>query len=82
MAQSRSITALKAAGPTGVPCWQVPNIGRDLHDIRDLATLRTDAPVYDSLDDLRWEGPRPAFFELCARLNAPGLLKRAQALAP
>ncbi len=49
---------------------------------RDLATLRTDAPVYDSLDDLRWEGPRPAFFELCARLNAPGLLKRAQALAP
>ena len=48
---------------------------------RDLATLRTDAPVYEAIDELRWQGPRPTFFEMCARLNAPGLLKRAQALA-
>ena len=56
---------------------------RDQADLfRDLATLRTDATVYESLDELRWRGPHPAFFEYCARLNAPGLLKRAQALAP
>jgi hypothetical protein len=30
--------------------------------IRRLATLRLDAPVFDSLEDLRWKGPR-AFFE-------------------
>lgn len=37
---------------------------------RDLATLRTDVPVFDSVDDLRWNGPTPAFSSLAARLNA------------
>ena len=48
---------------------------------RDLATLRTNATVFETVDDLRWIGPRPAFFEVCARLNTPGFFKRAQALA-
>ena len=48
---------------------------------RDIATLRTTAPVFGSIDDLRWSGPRPDFFDLCARLNAAGLFKRAQAVA-
>ena len=48
---------------------------------RDLATLRTSAAVFETVDDLRWTGPRPAFFEVCARLNTPGFFKRAQALA-
>ena len=48
---------------------------------RDIATLRTTAPVFESIDDLRWSGPRPDFFDLCARLNAAGLFKRAQAVA-
>jgi 5'-3' exonuclease len=48
---------------------------------RDLATLRTGAAVFETVDDLRWTGPRPAFFEMCARLNAPEFFKRAQALA-
>jgi len=48
---------------------------------RDLATLRTDAPLFDSVDDLCWGGPRPALFDLCARLDAPGLFERARALA-
>ena len=37
---------------------------------RDLATLRTDVPVFDSVDDLRWNGPTPAFALLAARLDA------------
>ncbi len=48
---------------------------------RDLATLRTDARLFDSVDDLRWRGPRPALFDLCARLNVPGHFERARALA-
>jgi 5'-3' exonuclease len=37
---------------------------------RDLATLRTDIPVFDSLEDLRWQNATPAFAELAARLDA------------
>ncbi len=48
---------------------------------RDLATLRLTAPVFDSLDELRWSGPTPAFFDVCASFNAPGYFKRAQVLA-
>ena len=47
---------------------------------RDLATLRTSAAVFESVDDLRWTGPGPRFFEVCARFNTPGFFKRAQAL--
>jgi 5'-3' exonuclease len=36
---------------------------------RDLATLRTDLPLFDSVDDLRWNGPTPAFASLAARLD-------------
>jgi 5'-3' exonuclease len=36
---------------------------------RTLATLRTDVPVFDSVDDLRWRGPTPAFAALAARLD-------------
>ena len=46
---------------------------------RDLATLRTSAAVFETVDDLQWTGPRPTFFEVCARLNAPEFFKRAQA---
>ena len=37
---------------------------------RTLATLRTDIPLFDSVDDLRWQGPTPAFASLAARLEA------------
>jgi len=48
---------------------------------RDLATLRTTVPVFDSIDELRWAGPTPAFFDLCASFNAPGHFRRSQVLA-
>ena len=47
---------------------------------RDLATLRTDAPGFDSVDELAWRGPRPAFFDLCARFGVPGWFRRVRAL--
>jgi 5'-3' exonuclease len=43
---------------------------------RTLATLRLDVPVFDSVDELRWRGPRPEFEELCRRMKVPGLLDR------
>ena len=51
---------------------------------RTLATLRLDAPVFESLDELKWEGPHPAFERLCERLRAAELYRRvtARALAP
>ena len=55
---------------------------RDLaRRFRDLATLRADARLFDSVDDLHWRGPRPALFDLCARLKVPAHSERAQALA-
>jgi 5'-3' exonuclease len=44
---------------------------------RTLATLRLDVPVFNTVDDLRWKGPRPNFEEHCRRMNSPGLLRRA-----
>ena len=37
---------------------------------RDLATLRSDLLLFDSIDDLHWKGPTPAFASLAARLDA------------
>ena len=48
---------------------------------RRIATIETDAPVSGSVDDLRWTGPTPEFAAMCERLDAPGLLRRAERLA-
>jgi 5'-3' exonuclease len=44
---------------------------------RTLATLRLDAPVFDTVDELRWTGPRLDFEEQCRRMKSPELLHRA-----
>ncbi len=49
---------------------------------RDLATLRTDADVFDEIDDLRWTGPTEEFPGVCEHLGAPELADRAAALTP
>ena len=37
---------------------------------RTLATLRTDIALFDNVDQLRWNGPTPAFAALAARFDA------------
>jgi 5'-3' exonuclease len=37
---------------------------------RTLATLRTDIPLFDNVDQLQWNGPTPAFAAIAARLDA------------
>jgi 5'-3' exonuclease len=46
---------------------------------RTLATLRLDVPVFDTVEDLRWKGPRPAFEETYRHMKSPDLLRRATA---
>lgn len=48
---------------------------------RTLATLRLDAPVFETVEDLRWKGPRTTMKDLCRRLKAPNLLATAERLA-
>ena len=44
---------------------------------RTLATLRLDAPVFDTVDDLRWKGPHPSFEAQCGVMGSPDLFDRA-----
>jgi 5'-3' exonuclease len=46
---------------------------------RRLATLRLDVPVFDSVKDLRWKGPRPKFEKQCHRMKSLDLVRRAEA---
>jgi 5'-3' exonuclease len=48
---------------------------------RDLATLRTDVRLFESVNDLEWLGPEPEFAVFCDQIEAPRLLERALALA-
>jgi 5'-3' exonuclease len=45
---------------------------------KTLATLRTDAPLFSDVDELRWQGPTEAFANCATRLGAERLIERAQ----
>ena len=47
---------------------------------KTLATLRTDAPLFENVDQLRWSGATPAFASWAERLGDPKLLVRVQEL--
>jgi 5'-3' exonuclease len=44
---------------------------------KNLATLRTDAPLYRSVDELRWRGPTPAFAAWAEKADALRLIERS-----
>ena len=46
---------------------------------KDLATLRTDARLYDSVDELQWRGPTAEFTSICERLGISDVAQRASA---
>ena len=48
---------------------------------KDLATLRTDAPLFRDVEELRWRGPTRAFPETAERLGDARLLERARRAA-
>jgi 5'-3' exonuclease len=41
-----------------------------------LATLRTDAELFDDVDEIRWPGPTPAFEAWSSRIGEPRVLER------
>ncbi len=56
------------------------NRDRDLAFLfRDIARLRTDLPLFTTVDDLLWQGPAPAFLPLAERLNKAQFEKKQTA---
>ena len=45
---------------------------------KTLATLRTDAALFQDVDELHWLGPAPAFAEWTSRIGAAHLLERSR----
>ena len=74
----------RSAAGWGLPLRNAPALAATLAARRDeallyreLATLRTDVPINEELDDLRWRGvPRGPFEELAGALDAPHLVQR------
>jgi 5'-3' exonuclease len=48
---------------------------------KTLATLRTDAPLFDDVDDLRWRGPSPSFAAAAETIGDHRLATRMEALS-
>ena len=49
---------------------------------RTLATLRTDIKLFDDVEQLRWNGPKPEFGALAARLDAAKVESRGEGRKP
>jgi 5'-3' exonuclease len=47
---------------------------------KNLATLRTDAPLFRDVDQIRWPGPSDSFEAMVARVGEPALLTRVSKL--
>ena len=47
---------------------------------KDLATLRTDAPLFDDVEELRWTGATASFASVAEKIGEPRLAKRVLAL--
>jgi 5'-3' exonuclease len=47
---------------------------------KQLATLRTDAPLFDDVEQLRWKGPAEAFSAVAEKIGSPRLAERVRAL--
>jgi 5'-3' exonuclease len=48
---------------------------------KNLATLRTDVPLFNRVETLRWRGATPAFAAWADRMKSPQLLERCQKAA-
>src|SRR5262245_7076327 len=60
---------------------EVLNDQRDLVLLfKRLATLRTDAPLFEDVDELRWQGPKKTFAAMARTIGDPRLATRVTAL--
>jgi 5'-3' exonuclease len=49
---------------------------------KTLATLRTDAPLFSDVDELRWRGATDGFARVAEQIGTPGLMTRVAKLTP
>jgi hypothetical protein len=47
---------------------------------KQLATLKSDEPLFADVDHLRWEGPTAEFAAMAERIEAPRLVERCAKL--
>jgi len=47
---------------------------------KDLATLRTDAPLFDDVEELHWRGATAGFSQVAETIESPRLIKRVDQL--
>jgi 5'-3' exonuclease len=63
-----------------------PDVLGDKRDLallfKDLATLRTDAPLFGDVEELKWRGPADAFAAWAERLGDARLLERCLEVSP
>ncbi len=75
------VTAARLIGKYGaIEDFPTPVLGerRELALLfKDLATLRTDAPLFADVEELRWHGPTAGFADTAAQLRQPGLVTRS-----
>jgi 5'-3' exonuclease len=55
------------------------NRGRALL-FKELAVLRTDAPLFEDVEELHWRGPTPEFAQVTEKIESPRLLTRVRKL--
>jgi hypothetical protein len=66
------------------PIEQFPDdvLGSDKRELallfKNLATLRTDAPLFADVDELRWRGPTNEFPAFAERIGEPRLVERCE----
>jgi 5'-3' exonuclease len=76
-----SVTAARLLNRYGAIEDFPPSLLGDRRDaafvFKDLATLRTDAPLFRDVEELRWRGPADAFAAFTKRMEAPRLLERS-----
>ena len=79
------ITAARLLNRHGIIEGFPPDVLGDSRDLallfKDLATLRTDAPLFADVEKLRWRGPTDAFAE-CAELLGDASLRERSLNAP
>jgi 5'-3' exonuclease len=76
------VTAARLLNRYGIIESFPPEVLGDRRDLallfKNLATLRTDAPLFRDIDELRWRGPIKAFGACAERLADARLLERCQ----
>ena len=80
--KSTAVQLLKQYGP--IESWPEKALRKSREQallFKRLATLRTDAQLFEDVEELRWRGPTKSFSEYVTKIGETGLLKRANEMA-